>query len=88
MLRLFFLIVLSFLVSILCFAAIKGLVVAMALFAYGGRYSWGIDDMRFILIRGACLGVVFSTFMLVQRGESIQNYLNKLSRGRNSRAKK
>lgn len=53
-------------VSILCFVAIKGLVVAMALLAYGGHYSWGANDIRFILIRGACLGVVFSIFVFIR----------------------
>jgi len=66
MLRLCGLLILCFAVSILCFVAIKGLVVAMALIVYGGHYSWGADDIRFVLIRGACLGVVFSIFVVIQ----------------------
>jgi hypothetical protein len=66
MFRLCGLLILSFVVSILCFVAIKGLVVVMALLVYGGHYSWGVEDVRFVLIRGACLGVVFSVYVVIQ----------------------
>jgi hypothetical protein len=66
MLRLFCLLIFSFVVSIICFATIRVLLVAMALFVYGGHYSWGADDIRFILIQGACLGVLFSIFVVIK----------------------
>jgi hypothetical protein len=66
MIRLFGLLLFAFFLSFLCFATVKAFVVVVAVLVYGGHYSWGVEDVRFILVRGACLGVVFSIFVVIQ----------------------
>lgn len=66
MIRLVYLLVLAYTLSLLCFAAVKVSSVLMAEVFYGGSYRWGIDDIRFVLIRGSLMASVFGVFVIAQ----------------------
>jgi hypothetical protein len=65
MMRLVLVVVLAFGLSLLCFAAIKVISVLLAIAVYGDSYTWGIEDVKFVLIRGLLMGLVFSTFAVI-----------------------
>lgn len=66
MIRLFSFFVLSLVVSIACVAAIKVSVVLMAEIFYHGNYEWSYEDVRFVVIRGSIMGLVFCVFGLLR----------------------
>ncbi|WP_331254458.1 hemagglutinin repeat-containing protein [Pandoraea apista] len=66
MMRLVLLLLLAYALSMLCFAAIKVSSVLMAVIFYGGAYRWGIEDVRFVLIRGSLMALVFWIVAILQ----------------------
>lgn len=64
--RLASLLALASILSLLCFAAIKVTSVLMAIAFYGGSYRWGIEDLRFVLIRGSLMAFVFWALVILQ----------------------
>lgn len=66
MMRLVLLLLLAYALSMLCFAAIKVSSVLMAEIFYGGAYRWGMDDVRFVLIRGSLMALVFWIVAILQ----------------------
>jgi hypothetical protein len=65
MIRLVLVVILAFGLSLLCFAAIKVTSVLLAIAVYGGSYPWGIEDVKFVVIRGLLMGLVFSSFVVI-----------------------
>jgi len=66
MMRLVLLLMLAYALSLLCFAAIKLSSVLMAVVFYGGAYRWGVEDIRFVLIRGSLVALVFWIVAILQ----------------------
>ena len=66
MMRLVLLLLLAYALSMLCFAAIKVSSVLMAVIFYGGVYRWGMEDVRFVLIRGSLMALVFWIVAILQ----------------------
>ncbi|KXV03462.1 hypothetical protein CR51_17325 [Caballeronia megalochromosomata] len=64
--RLLFLILIGFAVSILGVSAIKVTVVFMAELFYGLQHVWGWSDLKDVVKQGLLLGVVFGVFSVVQ----------------------
>ncbi|PCE30722.1 hypothetical protein BZL54_19675 [Burkholderia ubonensis subsp. mesacidophila] len=66
MIRLLSFFALSLVVSIACVAIIKIVVVLMAEVFYHGNYQWSREDIRFVMLRGSIMGLVFCVFGLMR----------------------
>jgi hypothetical protein len=66
MIRLVLVILLTYLLSILCFLAIKVTAIFFVVMFYGVNFSWGGGDTRFVIVRGSLMACVFGVFAIVQ----------------------